>query len=215
MNKVKVKICGLRRRQDVEYVNELLPDFAGFVFAKSKRQVTAAQAAQLKAMLVPQIKAVGVFVNAEQDFIAQLARSGTIDFIQLHGDESEQYCRSLKQLTDLPVIRAVRVKDAASVVAANVYPADYLLFDTFAPGQYGGTGQRFDETLLDACGVSKPYFIAGGLDADSVAGVIKNTKAFAVDVSGGVETDDFKDKEKIAAFIANVRNVRGDNDDKR
>lgn len=212
MNKVKVKICGLRRTQDVEYVNMLLPDFVGFVFAKSKRQVTAAQAAQLKALLAPQIKAVGVFVNAEQDFIAQLARSGTIDVIQLHGDESTEYCQSLKQLTNLPIIRAVRVKDAASVAAANAYPADYLLFDTYTPGQYGGTGQRFDTTLLDVCGVSKPYFIAGGLDAASVAGVIKNTKAFAVDVSGGVETDGFKDKTKIAAFIANVR---GDNNDKR
>lgn len=205
VSKVKVKICGLRRMQDVEYVNALLPDFAGFVFAASKRQVTAAQAAQLKAVLVPQIKAVGVFVNADMDFIAQLARSGTIDIIQLHGDESAAYCQRLKQLTKLPVIRAVRVRDAATVAAAAAYPADYLLFDTYTPGQYGGTGQRFDTTLLDACGVSRPYFIAGGLDAASVAGVIKNTRAFAVDVSGGVETDGFKDKEKIAAFIANVR----------
>lgn len=212
MSRVKVKICGLRRSQDVEYVNELLPDFAGFVFAKSKRQVTAAQAAQLKAQLAPSIKAVGVFVNAELDFIAQLAAAGTIDSIQLHGDEDADYCRRLKQLVSLPVIRAVRVKDAAAVAAADAYPCDYLLFDTYTPGQYGGTGQRFDATLLDACGVTRPYFIAGGLDAECVADVIKNTKAFAVDVSGGVETDGFKDKNKIAAFIAQVR---GDNDDKR
>ncbi len=205
VNKVKVKICGLRRTQDVEYVNTLLPDFAGFVFASSKRQVTAAQAAQLKALLAPQVKAVGVFVNAKADCIAQLAQAGTIDLIQLHGDESAAYCQGLRQLTDLPIIRAVRVKDAATVAAANAYPADYLLFDTYTPGQYGGTGRRFDAALLEKCGVSKPYFIAGGLDADCVADVIKNTKAFAVDVSGGVETDGFKDEKKIAAFIAKVR----------
>ena len=135
MRKVKVKICGLKRAQDIECVNRLLPDYIGFVFAKTRREVTEQQAAQLKAMLNPQIKAVGVFVNAEIDLIVRLAKSRTIDIIQLHGDE-----------------------------AANV------------------------------------------------ADVLKNSNAFAVDVSGGVETEGLKDPEKIAAFIAEVR---GDNDDKR
>lgn len=211
MRDVKIKICGLRRTQDVEYVNALLPDFIGFVFAKSKRQVTPALAAQLKAHLAPQIKAVGVFVNAEIDFIAQLAQAGTIDAIQLHGDEDAGYIAALRQKTTLPVIRAVRVRDTQSLAGLEQIDCDYLLFDTYAPGQYGGTGQRFD-VALSGVNIPKPYFVAGGLDSANVADVIKNTNAFAVDVSGGVETNGFKDKEKIAAFITKIRR---DNNDQR
>ena len=199
MRKVKVKICGLKRAQDIECVNRLLPDYIGFVFAKTKREVTEQQAAQLKAMLNPQIKAVGVFVNAEIDLIARLAESRTIDIIQLHGDEDAAYCERLRLQTELPIIKAVRVKDAGS-------------FENYTKGQYGGTGKRFDLALVADEKISRPYFIAGGLEAANVADVLKNSNAFAVDVSGGVETEGLKDPEKIAAFIAEVR---GDNDDKR
>ena len=197
MRKVKVKICGLKRAQDIECVNRLLPDYIGFVFAKTKREVTEQQAAQLKAMLNPQIKAVGVFVNAEIDKIIRLAESRTIDIIQQ---------------TELPIIKAVRVKDAGSFENLQAYPCDYLLFDTYTKGQYGGTGKRFDLALVADEKISKPYFIAGGLEAANVADVLKNSNVFAVDVSGGVETEGLKDPKKIAAFIAEVR---GDNDDKR
>lgn len=203
MSKVKIKICGLRRLEDIGYVNELKPDFIGFVFAKSKRQVTAKQAAALKAQLAADIKAVGVFVNAQQEEILQLAQQGVIDIIQLHGDEDAAYCTSLKEKTSLPIIKAVRIKDVGSLSGLADFPSDYLLFDTYTPGQYGGTGQRFDLTLVE--NISKPYFIAGGLDADNVSEVLQNTQAFAVDVSGGVETNGLKDKQKIEAFIANVR----------
>ena len=203
MSKVKIKICGLRRLEDIGYVNELKPDFIGFVFAKSKRQVTAKQAAALKAQLAADIKAVGVFVNAQQEEILQLAQQGVIDIIQLHGDEDAAYCASLKEKTRLPIIKAVRIKNAGSLSGLADFPSDYLLFDTYTPGQYGGTGQRFDLTLVE--NISKPYFIAGGLDADNVSEVLQNTQAFAVDVSGGVETNGLKDQQKIEAFIANVR----------
>lgn len=165
--------------------------------------MTAEQAAALKAKLADGIKAVGVFVNAQQEKILQLAQQGIIDVIQLHGDEDAAYCASLRAKAGLPIIKAVRVKDAGSLEGLTAFPSDYLLFDTYTPGQYGGTGQRFDLTLVE--NISKPYFIAGGLDAENVSEVIKNTKAFAVDVSGGVETKGLKDKQKIKAFIANVR----------
>lgn len=205
MSSVKVKICGLRRTQDVEYVNKYQPDFAGFVFAKSKRQVTPEQAAQLKAQLAPQIKAVGVFVNAEPEFIVQLAQAGTIDIVQLHGDEDAAYCESLRKLVKLPIIKVVRVKDEASFAGLEKFACDYLLLDTYSADAYGGTGRRFAMSLVDKLKITKPYFIAGGLNADNVAEVLKNTNAFAVDVSGGVETDGVKDPQKIAAFIASVR----------
>lgn len=210
MAQLKVKICGLRRPQDVDYVNQYRPDFVGFVFAKSRRQVTAEQAAALKARLAPGIRAVGVFVNAELTEIARLAQAGTIDLVQLHGDEDAAYCAQARQLTGLPLIKVVRVKDAGSLVGLDAYPCDYLLFDTYTPGQYGGTGKRFDLRLDAGCSIPKPYFIAGGLDAANAADVVAGTQAFAVDVSGGVETDGYKDPQKIAAFIASVR---GDNND--
>ena len=203
MRKVKVKICGLKRVQDIECVNKLLPDYIGFVFAKTKREVTEQQAAQLKAMLNPQIKAVGVFVNAEPQLIARLVASKTIDLVQLHGDEDAAYCRSLRKLISVPLIKAVRVRDKSSLENLEEYQADYLLLDTYQAGVYGGTGQRFN-VELDAK-LPAPCFIAGGLDAENAAEIVQKTQPFAVDVSGGVETDGLKDSKKIAAFIASVR----------
>lgn len=210
MNKVKVKICGLSRMEDILCVNALKPDFIGFVFAKSKRQVTQQQAELLKQRLDPGIKVVGVFVNASIPFISQLVASHVIDIVQLHGDEDVTYCRALKEAVSAPVIRAVRVKDKTSFCGLDEIPCDYLLFDTYTPGVYGGTGKRFDLKLGDEQYICRPYFIAGGLDADNVREVIEGTNAFAVDVSGGVETDGVKDSEKIRKFIARVRGETND-----
>ena len=107
----KIKICGLKRTEDISYVNELLPDFAGFVFAKSSRQVDAKKTAELKKQLSPKIKAVGVFVNAEPEFIDKLYQKQIIDLAQLHGDETADYIHRLKNLCpSLPLIKAVRVQ---------------------------------------------------------------------------------------------------------
>lgn len=200
----KVKICGLSRREDIAYVNAFKPDFIGFVFyEKSKRAVTLEEALELKSLLAQELKAVGVFVNAPLEFVAELAALGAIDLIQLHGDEDAEYCKKLRLLTDAPLIKAVRVRSKESLVGLEKYPVDYFLFDTYQSGVYGGTGQRFDVEL--GKDIPKPFFIAGGLDAGNVADVIKQNKPFAVDVSGGVETDGRKDPKKISAFIASVR----------
>lgn len=203
---MKIKICGLSRLADIECVNKLQPDFIGFVFfPKSKRAVTMAQAAELKNKLTPQIKAVGVFVNEKIEFILKLAQDGIIDAVQLHGDENAAYCRSLKEQLALPVIKAVRVKGETSLLGLEKYPADYFLLDTYAPGVYGGTGKRWRMQPEWEKHICKPYFLAGGLNADNVAEITAKTNAFAVDVSGGVEINDIKNSEKIAAFIAQVR----------
>lgn len=204
MNKVKIKICGLRRKEDIAYANELKPDFVGFVFyEKSKRAITEADALEFRGLLDRSIKAIGVFVNADVEFIAELAAIGAIDAVQLHGDEDPEYCKRLSRLLNVPLIKAVRVRGRESLVGLEKYPVDYFLFDTYQSGVYGGTGQRFDVELGE--NIPKPFFIAGGLEAGNVAEVIKKNKPFAVDVSGGVETDGFKDPQKIAAFIASVR----------
>ena len=206
----KVKICGLTRSEDIECANRVKPDFIGMVFyAKSKRAVTAQQAAQLKAQLAPSIKAVGVFVNADIAFIEKLAQLRIIDLVQLHGDEDSLYIQELRKRVYIPIIKAIRVQGEESLQNLRNYPVDFFLFDTYKPGHYGGTGERFN-LELEGVTIPKPYFIAGGLDASNVAQVIaENPHAYAVDVSGGVEDSatGLKDAQKMADFVAQIKQL--------
>ena len=207
----KIKICGLTRTEDIEMVNEFLPDYIGFVFAKSRRQVSAEQAKELKNKLRPAIKAVGVFVNEKPENIAEIANQGIIDLIQIHGDEDAAYCAQLRKLTQAPIIKVVRVEREDDLAGIEEFDCDYYLFDTLSSKEYGGTGQAFDHSLLHNKEIKKPFFVAGGLNQDNVAAVIEAIKPFAVDTSGGVETDGIKDANKIKEFIKQGRIV-GKND---
>ena len=206
----KVKICGLSRPEDIFQANKLKSDYIGFVFyPKSKRAVTQSQAALLKAMLDKEIKAVGVFVNADIAFIEKLAQLRIIDLVQLHGDEDSLYIQELRKRVYIPIIKAIRVQGEESLQNLRNYPVDFFLFDTYKPGQYGGTGERFN-LELEGVTIPKPYFIAGGLDASNVAHVIaENPHAYAVDVSGGVEDSatGLKDAQKMADFVAQVKQL--------
>ena len=203
---VKVKICGIKNLQDVQAVNKHRPDFAGFVFYPlSKRYVSLIVARRLKAALNRHIKTVGVFVNAPVEEIAAAAELGIIDLVQLHGDEGNAYIAELKKICKLPIIKAVRVQDENDIKRADYYNCDYLLFDTYSQSAYGGTGRQFNTQLLKGVKIHKPYFIAGGLNAENVRHAIKGLKPFAADVSGGVETDGGKDAAKIKAFIKQVK----------
>ena len=202
----KVKICGIKNLQDVQAVNKHKPDFAGFVFYPlSKRYVSFIVARRLKAVLNRHIKTVGVFVNAPVEEIAAAAEMGIIDLVQLHGDEGNAYIAELKKICKLPIIKAVRVQDESDIKRADYYDCDYLLFDTYSQFAYGGTGRQFNTQLLKGVKIHKPYFIAGGLNAENVRHAIKGLKPFAADVSGGVETDGGKDAAKIKAFIKQVK----------
>lgn len=195
----KIKLCGLSRPCDIDMANELKPDYIGFVFAeKSKRYVTPEQAAQLKALLDPEIRAVGVFVDADVDLAAELLNRRIIDIAQLHGGEDEAYIQRLRQLTDQPIIRAFRIKTQTDIAMAERCSADHVLLDSGA-----GTGVVFDWSLLK--NVKRPYFLAGGLSPENVGDAARLLRPYAVDVSSGVETDGLKDREKAAAFIAAVR----------
>ena len=203
---VKVKICGIKNLQDVQAVNKHKPNFAGFVFYPlSKRYVSLIVARRLKAALNRHIKTVGVFVNAPVEEIAAAAELGIIDLVQLHGDEGNAYIAELKKICKLPIIKAVRVQDENDIKRADYYNCDYLLFDTYSQSAYGGTGRQFNTQLLKGVKIHKPYFIAGGLNADNVRSALKGLKPFAADVSGGVETDGGKDAAKIKAFIKQVK----------
>lgn len=198
----RIKICGLSRTEDIEAVNRAQPDFAGFVFAKSRRQVDGSWAGVLRRALDPRIQAVGVFVNAPVGDILRLADSGTIQMIQLHGDEDEAYVGELKRRLDAPVIKAVRVRSASDILRAEAMPCDYLLLDTYAGGQYGGSGQMFDWEMIPP--LKKPYFLAGGISEENAWRAISRGP-YALDVSSAVETDGKKDPEKIYRMVLTVR----------
>ncbi len=209
----KVKICGLKTLADVEAVNRYLPDYIGFVFANTKRYVTDEQALAMKQALDGRIKAVGVFVEEPLAHVVSLCEKAIINIAQLHGSESEEYIRALKQKTDTCVIKATRVQTPEQVFRVMSDEADYMLFDTYNKGAPGGTGERFpleilEKSLSDMAAQGrkiKPFFLAGGLDCENVAEVIGRTECFAVDVSTGVETDGVKDERKIKQFIEKVR----------
>lgn len=195
----KIKLCGLSRRCDIEAANALMPDYVGFVFAEgSKRCVTPAQARALKNALSPGIRTVGVFVDEDPATVAALLGGGIIDAAQLHGGEDAAYIRALRRMTDRPIWQAFRVRTQADVEQAGRSEADCILLDAGA-----GTGTAFDWGLLDR--VERPYFLAGGLDTENVAGAIRLLRPFGVDVSSGIESGGGKDAEKMAAFVAAVR----------
>ncbi len=196
----KIKLCGLSRKCDIEWANELHPEYIGFVFApKSRRYVSVDTAAELKAMLSEDIKAVGVFVNSPIESVAYILSRGIIDIAQLHGSEDEEYISRLSKLTDKPIIKAFSINSAADVSAANNSSADMVLLDS---GQ-GGTGTNFDWKLLGD--INRPYFLAGGLCCENISQAITALDPYAVDVSSGIETNGCKDKNKMAAFVAAVR----------
>lgn len=195
----KIKLCGLSRQCDIEWANELKPDYIGFVFwSKSKRNVSPEKANELKALLSPDIKAVGVFVNEPVQNVAKLLNNNIIDIAQLHGSEDEEYISKLRTLTNKPIIKAFLLKSKDDAQKAEKSTADHILLDSGM-----GTGKGFDRSLLK--NISRPYFLAGGLYPENFADAIETLSPFAVDVSSGIETDNFKDKNKMAAFVKAVR----------
>lgn len=195
---MKIKICGLFRDEDIDFVNEALPDYAGFVlnFPKSHRNISLNQAELLKQRLDKRIKAVGVFVDAPIDYIEDAARRGIIDIVQLHGSENAEYIAELKRCVRLPIIRAVKV-DGREIETLG---ADFLLLDS---GK--GTGKTFDHALICPEKIEVPFFIAGGITPETIPG-LSRFEPFGVDISGGVETGRLKDREKILAAVKAARN---------
>lgn len=196
---VKIKICGLSREEDIEYANQVMPDYIGFVFWEpSRRYVTHKRAAELRGLLKPEIPAVGVFVDAPLGEIASLLEEGVIDMAQLHGDETEEDIRYLQAVTGKPVIKAVRVKSRCDVEAWLDSQADYLLFDSGM-----GSGVAFDWSLL--ADIPREFFLAGGLNSDNLKQAAETVRPCAVDLSSGVETDGVKDMDKMQQAVRAVR----------
>ena len=197
----KIKICGLRRPEDIAYVNEAKPDFAGFIIdvPKSRRNVPREKVWELTALLSPEILPVGVFVNAPMETILSLVTDGTLKAVQLHGQESQRYLEELKKQVAVPLIRAFSIRSPEDLTEAEKSPADFVLLDNGA----GGTGETFDWSLLSS--FDRPFFLAGGLRLENITEAVSRFHPYALDLSSGVETDGYKDKEKIIAAVAAVR----------
>lgn len=196
---IQVKICGLTREDDILQVNSLNPDIIGFVFAKSRRRVTKDQAQHLKSMLKPSIRSAGVFTDAPISLIKELVQENIIDIVQLHGNETADYIEEIKSILSCPIIKAIRVDSMETILKAQKLRCDYLLLDTYIPGEMGGSGITFNWNIIPP--EIKPYFLAGGLDSSNVKSALSNCRPYGIDVSSGVETNGLKDPDKISAFI--------------
>lgn len=194
---VKIKICGLKRLEDIEIVNRYKPDYIGFVFADSKRKVSHELASKLKENLDSDITSVGVFVDASRDEILSLFHDGTIDVAQLHGSESEEFINALKEKTDgeLKVIKAIEMSDDIDLNEYEKSQADFLLLDS---GK--GSGKTFDWSLIRK-NLKKDFFLAGGLNSSNICEAIKEYNPYAIDLSSSLETDGFKDENKIKEIM--------------
>ncbi|MBO5966636.1 MAG: phosphoribosylanthranilate isomerase [Methanobrevibacter sp.] len=212
---LKLKICGMRRPEDIEIANKYKPDYVGFVFAQSPRKVSYEQAKELSGLLSEDIVPVGVFVNEHMKLIVDLYKDGIIEIAQLHGDEDEKYIRNLKDKSieetgkEIPVINAIEIKDDADyddeLLKWRDSASDYFILDS---GK--GSGKTFDWSLIDKESefFKNSIFLAGGLNSENLALAIEEFNPFAVDLSSSVETDGFKDEEKIKEIIEIMENYR-------
>lgn len=211
----KIKLCGMMKPCDIEYANRIKPDFVGFIFANTRRKISAAQAKQFREALDAEIPAAGVFVNEDIPVITSLVQNGCIDMIQLHGEEDADYIRRLREVCDVPVIKAVKVQTVEQIRQAAALPVDYLLLDTYRKGVLGGTGEAFDWELLREAKAAagdtaegelfgKPYFLAGGLHAGNLREAAA-LGSYGLDVSSGIETDGSKDFTKMVKVMELVR----------
>ncbi len=200
---VKIKICGITRLDDALHACACGADALGLVFyPKSPRCVTPEQARAIVAALPPFVTAVGLFVNEQPQTVRELADFCGLDVIQLHGDETPGSCNFSPRRT----IKALRVRDAASLAGHGEFQVSALLLDAWAPDAYGGTGHSFNWDMAAGVARQRPVILAGGLTPENVAKAVATVRPYAVDVSSGVEVSPGrKDPEKVAAFIRQAR----------
>jgi len=202
MKRVKIKICGLTRAEDVQAAVKAGADAIGFVFTASPRRISIDKAVELSAYVPGGVLRVGLFLNQDRSEIESVTGSVPLDILQFHGSETEQECSRFK----LPWLKAVAMENAESLKQAEQdFPgAAGLLLDSHSKGKRGGSGRSFDWSLSRP--VEKPVWLAGGLDAANVTRAIQTVRPYAVDVSSGVESaPGIKDPVRLRAFVRAVR----------
>lgn len=204
LSQVRVKICGITSTADAEAAVAAGADAIGLVFfAKSPRAVTVEQAAAIARKVGPFVTVVGLFVDADSEFVTNVLNHVPLHVLQFHGDESESYCQQFQR----PYLKALRMKDDldVSTAMAKFSSAVGILLDAYRPGVPGGTGETFDWQRVPAQS-SVPVVLAGGLNPENVATAVESTQVYGVDVSGGVETSPGKkDTEKMMAFVRHAK----------
>lgn len=195
----KIKFCGMRRPEDIEAANEILPDFIGFILApRFWRYVPLDTVKNLASMADPKIKRVGVFVDNPESDVLEALKSGAVNMAQLHGGEDEEYIKKIQRAASKPVIKAFKITCAEDIKKASESPADLILLDAGT-----GTGERFDWSLIKNIG--RDFILAGGLNSENVREAVERFHPYAVDLSSGIETDKVKDPSKMRAVAEAVR----------
>jgi phosphoribosylanthranilate isomerase len=197
---VTVKICGITNVEDGVAATEAGADVLGFVFYEpSPRYIAISEAAEIIRQLPPLTVKAGVFVNAPEELVMRAISECSLNILQFHGDEPPEYCTQFGLMS----VKAVRVRDVESIQLLANYSTDAWLLDTYSPSRAGGTGETFNWDLaIEARGMGRPIFLAGGLTPDNVAEAIRYVAPFGVDVSSGVEqSPGRKDLRKVKAFI--------------
>ncbi|WP_411843603.1 phosphoribosylanthranilate isomerase [Salinicoccus sp. HZC-1] len=204
---MKVKICGAQTVEAAKAIEDAGADMIGFLFAESKRRVTAEQAEEIAAVLAPGIKKVGVFVNAAKEEIDRTVKRVGLDYVQLHGDEDAAFAESI----DAKIIKVFPNDSSHTFKEMFQFPADFILIDSGTKNARGGTGQTFDWSNLDDENIEKDRLIlAGGLNQDNVEAAYSEVGPYAIDLSSGAETEGVKDPEKIEAVMQKIKGVVND-----
>lgn len=201
----KIKICGLRRVEDIDMVNENLPDYVGFIFAESKRKVTKERAKELIDRLDKRIKTVGVFVNEREEDVGEIAKYCNLDILQFHGEENIKYCDFFKDRYEIWKAFSVKGSGVEKELIKYKEYTNLCLLDAYNKDIRGGSGKIFNWDLIQ--GISKKYKIAlaGGITSENILRAIEKVKPYIIDLSSGVETDGFKDRKKIKEVIKKIR----------
>lgn len=208
---IRIKICGITNREDALLVAELGANALGFIFyPKSPRCVDPEAARHIIRQLPPLVLSVGVFVNEELATVRELADRIGLDWLQLHGEETPEYCRALRG----NVVKVISVKDETSLSPMDAYQGlvRAFLLDTHKTGQRGGTGQIFDWSVAQKAKTKGSIILAGGLNPDNVGTAIQHVKPPALDVASGVEASPGKkDPDKLLAFFKAIQRVTQEN----
>jgi phosphoribosylanthranilate isomerase len=211
MKKTRVKICGVTRAEDANLAVELGAWALGFIFyKKSLRSVRAQEVLQIRLALTAPVLCIGVFVNSSVSEIAEAVSIAGLDGVQLHGNESPEFCKKLGELLpDLRIFKAIRVTGLSELQALSDYEnCEAVLLDSFATNSYGGNGQTFAWDLASQFEFAQPVIVAGGLNSENVENAIRTFRPFAVDVSSGVEISaGIKDHKRLREFFKTVRTL--------
>lgn len=208
--RTKIKICGITNLEDARFASGALVDYLGFIFYEpSPRYIEPGEAGAIINWLEGPEK-VGVFVNQPLDDVNQIAKQTGLDFVQLHGDETPEYC----SLVEKPVIKVIHIEEESvdyllkHQIEQYSEVADFLLFDTKIDGLWGGTGKSFNWSLITDLDIDTPYFLSGGINSDNVSKAIETVKPYAIDVSSSLEQKPgLKDFAKIETFMDEIRSL--------